>query len=118
MIAKLSEQSEDLVQLSVGGERFLSVPRSTLTAVEDSMLAAMFSGRHKLKTDDNGKVSLLNIISQSCAGLHGTRTPPPVLALSVVGNVPLLTPVFLLSNLDSPCHTCCFFAICASWGQT
>ena len=45
----------DLVNLNIGGERFLTVPRSTLTAVPDSMLAAMFSGRHKVRTDDNGR---------------------------------------------------------------
>ena len=33
----------------------MTVPRSTLTAVPDSMLGAMFSGRHKLRTDDNGR---------------------------------------------------------------
>ena len=34
------------------------MPRSTLTAVPDSMLGAMFSGRHSLRTDDNGRAYL------------------------------------------------------------
>ena len=36
----------------------MTVPRSTLTAVPDSMLGAMFSGRHSLRTDDNGRAFL------------------------------------------------------------
>jgi hypothetical protein len=35
----------ELVDLNIGGERYVTVPCMTLTQVEDSMLAAMFSGR-------------------------------------------------------------------------
>ena len=54
-VADQNAQSSDLVQLNIGGERLLTVPRSTLT-LEDNMLAAMFSGRHQLKLDDTGRV--------------------------------------------------------------
>ena len=49
-------KATDMVNLNIGGERFVTVPRSTLTdSAPDSMIAAMFSGRHKLRTDDNGR---------------------------------------------------------------
>ena len=50
-VADHNAKSSDLVQLNIGGERFVTVPRSTLTE-GDSMLTAMFSGRHTLKTDE------------------------------------------------------------------
>ena len=34
----------------------MTVPRSTLTAVPDSMFASMFSCRHKLRTDADDRV--------------------------------------------------------------
>ena len=41
------------MKLNIGGQCTRTVQRSTLTENGgDSMLAAMFSGRHKLKTDD------------------------------------------------------------------
>ena len=54
-VADQTAQASDLLHLNIGGERFLTVPRSTLTSQPDSMLSAMFSGRHKLRTDDNGR---------------------------------------------------------------
>ena len=54
-VADQNAKASDLVNLNIGGERLMTVPRSTLTRVPDSMLAAMFSGRHKLRTDDNGR---------------------------------------------------------------
>lgn len=44
-----------IVKLSVGGRRF-ETTRSTLTKDPDSMLAAMFSGRHELVVDGDGCV--------------------------------------------------------------
>ena len=38
--------------------RFVTVPLATLTQYPDSMLTAMFSGKHKLATDENGRVPL------------------------------------------------------------
>ena len=43
-----------VVPINVGGHRFMT-RRSTLCKYEDSMLAAMFSGRHQLDKDRNGK---------------------------------------------------------------
>ena len=47
--------NSDLLRLNIGGERFAIVPRSTLTSVPGSNMAAMFSGRHKLRTDNRGR---------------------------------------------------------------
>jgi len=41
------------VKLNVGGKLF-STTLTTLTSVPDSMLAYMFSGRHKIETDEDG----------------------------------------------------------------
>ena len=41
-------QASDIVRLNIGGKERVSVARSTLTLYEDSMLGAMFSGRHKV----------------------------------------------------------------------
>ena len=56
LVADHNAKASDVIELSIGGERFVSVPRATLTQFDDSMLAAMFSGRHKLKSDDTGRV--------------------------------------------------------------
>ena len=45
-----------MINLNIGGSLSVSVPRSTLTQFDDSMLAAWFSGRFKLVTDGAGKV--------------------------------------------------------------
>jgi hypothetical protein len=45
-----------MVDLNIGGERMLTVARSTLTQEEVSMLGAMFSGRHMLTRDTVGRV--------------------------------------------------------------
>ena len=44
---------ESLVNLNVGGSKF-STTLTTLTRLPDTMLGAMFSGRHKLITDEAG----------------------------------------------------------------
>ena len=41
------------IRLNVGGKR-IETSRGTLCSVEDSMLAAMFSGRHTLTPDEDG----------------------------------------------------------------
>lgn len=56
MVADHNARAEDMIGLNIGGERMVTVARKTLTLVEDSMLSAMFSGRHVLKTDSAGKV--------------------------------------------------------------
>ena len=43
-----------MIPLNVGGYSFVTT-LSTLTKDEDSMLAAMFSGRHELDTDSEGR---------------------------------------------------------------
>lgn len=49
--------SDDILQLNIGGERDTSILRSTLCAVEGSMLAATFSGRwdEQCPKDANGR---------------------------------------------------------------
>ena len=70
-MADHNAKASDLVQLNIGGERLVTVSRSTLTENGgDSMLAAMFSGRHKLKTDD--QVRTLNALLSS-ALVHRRR---------------------------------------------
>lgn len=48
------KENSEMVSLNLGGEATLTVLRSTLTQCEDSMLAAAFSGRWELPTDENG----------------------------------------------------------------
>lgn len=43
-----------MIPLNVGGHNFVTT-LSTLTKNQDSMLAAMFSGRHQLDTDSEGR---------------------------------------------------------------
>lgn len=52
--------ASDLVGLNFGGERIVTVKRSLLLQFEDSMLAAMFSGRYEqqLERDKDGNVFL------------------------------------------------------------
>ncbi|CAF1365184.1 unnamed protein product [Adineta steineri] len=56
---RLVATASSIVHLNVGGER-ISTTRSTLTAAEGSLLAAMFSGRmdHKLSKDTSGCIFL------------------------------------------------------------
>ena len=51
MVAEHNARASDQVRLDIGGERLLTTTRATLTQ-GDSMLTAMFSGRHKLQTDE------------------------------------------------------------------
>ena len=46
-------QFPSIVRLNVGGKRF-TTSLQTLTRDQNSMLAAMFSGRHKVETTDDG----------------------------------------------------------------
>lgn len=48
MVADYNAKASDVVHLNVGGKERISVPRATLTLCQSSMLAAMFSGRHKV----------------------------------------------------------------------
>ena len=47
-VARYHGELSDIVRLNIGGERTVEVPRQTLVSDPDSMLAAMFSGRHKV----------------------------------------------------------------------
>lgn len=57
-VAAHNNHVHDDVMLNIGGERLVTVARSTLTQFKESMLGAMFSGRHELATDSNGRVYL------------------------------------------------------------
>jgi hypothetical protein len=48
------EEFPSIIRLSVGGVKF-QTSLATLTSVPDSMLAAMFSGRHHIDKDDKGR---------------------------------------------------------------
>merc|ERR1719188_2931285 len=52
--------NNDLLCLNFGGERTIQVKRSLLLQFEDSMLAAMFSGRYEeqLERDQEGNIFL------------------------------------------------------------
>ena len=51
----LFEQSENIIDLDIGGTHKITTTRSTLCMAKDSTLAAMFSGRHNLSIH-NGRV--------------------------------------------------------------
>ena len=55
--------SDDLVALSVGGQRFV-MTRATLTRVPDTYFSALLSGRFMARTDDGGAL----FIDRSPAG--------------------------------------------------
>ena len=54
MTLSLSQSLPRVIPLNVGGCSFVTT-LSTLTKDKDSMLAAMFSGRHELDTDSEGR---------------------------------------------------------------
>jgi hypothetical protein len=54
-MADLRAQQEDRILLSVGGTPF-EASRRTLTAEPASFLGAMFSGRHELRVDPDGRI--------------------------------------------------------------
>lgn len=56
LVADQNAKTSDTIDLNIGGERTVKVARRTLALVENSMLGAMFSGRHTLQTDDTGNV--------------------------------------------------------------
>ena len=49
-VADHNARASDPIDINIGGERMLTTTRATLSH-GDSMLRAMFSGRHKLATD-------------------------------------------------------------------
>ena len=53
----MNETAEGKIQLNVGGMVYMT-SKATLTKDSDSMLAAMFSGRHEVKTEKDGSVFL------------------------------------------------------------
>ena len=50
-MADHNARASDPINLNIGGERMLTTTRGTLSH-GDSMLTAMFSGRHKIHTDE------------------------------------------------------------------
>lgn len=50
----VNERLSSIVKLNVGGS-FFDTSRTTLTSQKDSMLEAMFSGRHNVDKDDTGR---------------------------------------------------------------
>ena len=50
-VADHNARASDPIHLNIGGERMLTKTRATLSH-GDSMLTAMFSGRHKVATDE------------------------------------------------------------------
>ena len=54
-IRELNKSQKEIITLNVGGKNF-STTRKTLCVHPDSMLAAMFSGRHVLET---GKIIIM-----------------------------------------------------------
>ena len=51
----------DVITLDVGGTIYKTT-RTTLTRYPDSMLGAMFSGRHKLHRQDDGSIFIGNLL--------------------------------------------------------
>ena len=56
-------RSDDVVALSVGGQRFVTT-RATLSRVPDTFFSALLSGRFEARTDDGGAL----FIDRSAAG--------------------------------------------------
>ena len=57
-IKNIQNIDDTVVELNVGGTHQIMVKKSILTKVPGSDLANLFSGRHKLKLDENKKVFL------------------------------------------------------------
>ena len=57
-IKNIQNIGDEVVELNVGGTHNIMVKKSILTKVPGSDLANLFSGRHKLKLDENKKVFL------------------------------------------------------------
>jgi hypothetical protein len=53
-VKEVEESQNEQVHLNVGGQVF-STTKDTLTKNESTMLAAMFSGRHSLSADSQGR---------------------------------------------------------------
>ena len=56
-VRDVNERLSSIVKLNVGGS-FFDTSRTTLTSQKDSMLDAMFSGRHNVDKDDTGRYFL------------------------------------------------------------
>jgi hypothetical protein len=57
MIEELNKKTEEIVVLNVGGKR-IETSKHTLTRIPGTMLQAMFSGRHRLRRDQDGSYFL------------------------------------------------------------
>ena len=76
-IHEFHARSDNIVELNVGGTHKLTTTRATLCKVKDSVLAAMFNGKHKLQYR-KGRVFLDRdgaVFSQMVSYLRSGRLP-------------------------------------------
>ena len=71
-VADYNARASDPVQLNIGGERMLTTTRETLSH-GDSMLTAMFSGRHKIHTDEQVRKDRICVFVFSLSVVSGAR---------------------------------------------
>jgi len=44
----MKEDSKDIIDLEIGGTHFITTTKSTLTKYKNSVLSAMFNGKHEI----------------------------------------------------------------------
>lgn len=47
-ISKMKEDAKEIIDLEIGGTHFITTTKATLTKYKNSVLAAMFGGKHEL----------------------------------------------------------------------
>jgi len=98
-----NNQFPSVINLNVGGYLF-TTSLSTLTKYEDSMLAVMFSGRHEISRDENGRFFvdrdgkyfryILNFI-------RSNDLPPDSVTLEVLKEAEFFCMITLIEKLES-----------------
>lgn len=98
-----NDQFPSVINLNVGGYLF-TTSLSTLTKYEDSMLAVMFSGRHEISRDENGRFFvdrdgkyfryILNFI-------RSNDLPPDSVTLEVLKEAEFFCMITLIEKLES-----------------
>eukprot|EP00123_Amoebidium_parasiticum_P010362 comp20058_c0_seq1/m.24651 comp20058_c0_seq1/g.24651 ORF comp20058_c0_seq1/g.24651 comp20058_c0_seq1/m.24651 type:complete len:532 (-) comp20058_c0_seq1:91-1686(-) len=73
LVAERNAKASDVIRLNVGGAKY-ETTRSTLCSVPNSMLCAMFSGRHRLFADQEGRIFLDRDPEAFAYVLHFLRT--------------------------------------------
>ena len=79
---KINENQKDMISLNIGGN-YYSPSKSTLCLQKNSMLAAMFSGYHKLTKSEDGSYFIdadgkhFDIIQNHLHGRIQYATDPP-----------------------------------------